>query len=338
MKPNFRNDYSEIMHPRILARLAEQNLTKRAGYGTDEVCASAAAKLRLKLTRDDADVHFLVGGTSANLIALSAFLRPHEAVICAATAHINVHETGSIEAAGHKLINIETRDGKLTPSLIEQNFARYTDEHMVKPKLVFIANATELGTHYALAELRALRAVCDRLGLLLYMDGARIGSAMAASEVGFADLCCVCDAFYIGGTKNGAPVGEAMVIVNPKLKHDFRYIEKQRGGMLAKGFILGHIFDVLFDCNLYLELAGHANKCADKLRSVLAANGVPLAYETATNQVFAIVPNGKLGRWTDGVICEINERRADETVLRFVTSWATSEEDLRAFEDAVAGI
>jgi threonine aldolase len=170
------------------------------------------------------------------------------------------------------------------------------------------------------------------------MDGARIGSAMAASDLSFADLCGIFDAFYIGGTKIGAPLGEAMVIVNPALKDDFRYIEKQRGGMLAKGYILGHIFDILFEGDLYIELARHSNKCADKLRSVLTANCVPFAYETSTNQVFAVIPNDKLTDWTDSITCEVNERRARDTVIRFVTSWATTEAELAAFEQAATKV
>ena len=321
-------------------RLVRESMNQRAGYGMDDACAEAADKLRRKLGRDDVCVHFLIGGTSANAIAMSAFMRPHEAVICPTTAHVNQHETGAIEAAGHKLLCVAADDGKLVPHMIEDVYAAHTDEHMVRPRVVYISNATELGTLYTLAELRGLRLVCDRLGLILYMDGARLGSAMAASDVGFADLCGLLDAFYVGGTKNGAPLGEAMVIVNDALKPDFRYIEKRHAGMLAKGFILGHIFSVLFDNDLYVTLAARANKCADILRGALTRHNIPLTHETVTNMVFALVPTSGVTAWLDAVGCQVSGRsiNADETILRFVTSWATTIDQLDQFERAVAAL
>ena len=328
----FENDYSECAHPAVLERLG--GMTQRAGYGMDDACAAAAGLIRGMIDFPDADVHFMIGGTSANLTAIAAFLRPHEAVICVDTSHINTHETGAPEASGHKLIALQTADGKIRPEQIERAFAGFPDEHMVKPRLVFIANATELGTCYDLAELKALRAVCDRLGLLLYMDGARLGSALAASDVAWRDLPHLFDAFYIGGTKNGALFGEAMVIVNSSLKPDFRYIIKQRGGMLAKGFLLGLQFLALFEDDLYMRLARHANGMAEKLRAALRAKGVPFYPETPTNQLFAEMPELMIdalsARFAFHTITPV-----DRKVARLVTSWATTEEQAEMFAKAI---
>ncbi|MDR1569844.1 MAG: aminotransferase class I/II-fold pyridoxal phosphate-dependent enzyme [Oscillospiraceae bacterium] len=333
-KIRFENDYSEGAHPAVLSRIQEANLVQRAGYGLDDACLAAADSIRSRVGRQDADVHFLTGGTSANLIALTAFLRPHEAVICTDTAHIHVHETGAIEAAGHKLITLSAPDGKLSPAPIEEAALRFTDEHMVKPRLVFIANATELGTHYTLSELRSLRAVCDKLGLLLYMDGARLGNALAASDAEWADLPNLLDAFYIGGTKNGALFGEAMVIVNDRLKPYFRYVIKQRGGMMAKGFLLGLQFQALFENDLYMEMARHANAMADELRAALAEKRIPLSPATKTNQVFAVMPNGMIRtlskRYAFHAMQPIDEQH---TVVRLVASWATTREMVSAFRN-----
>jgi len=329
---SFENDYSEGAHPRILRRLEESNLVQRVGYGKDETCERAAALLAAMLERPDVDVHFLMGGTSANLIALSAFLRPHEAVVCAQTAHINVHEAGAIEATGHKILPVSAPEGKLGPAQIDAIVQAHTDEHMVKPRLVFISNATELGTHYTRQELYALRAHCDRLGLLLYLDGARLGNALAASDVAWPDLAACCDAFYIGGTKNGALMGEAMVLVNPALRADFRYGIKQRGGMLAKGFLLGLQFQALLEDGLYLENARHANAMADLLRKGIAECGFSFLTQTRTNQVFPIFPNAlvralrKHYRFHDQASVPGNQ-----TAVRLVTSWATPPSSVEAF-------
>jgi threonine aldolase len=330
------NDYSECAHPAILDRIARENTNARAGYGLDDVCGSAAARIRVEIGRADADIHFLTGGTSANLIALAAFLRPHEAVICAEQAHINVHETGAVEATGHKLLAIPTTDGKLTPAMVEVVYAKQTDEHMVKPRLVYISNATELGTVYTAGELYSLREQCDRLKLLLFMDGARLGSALAASDVRWIDLPRSLDAFYIGGTKNGALFGEAMVIVNESLKEDFRYLTKQRGGMLAKGFLLGHQFDALFSDGLYLTLARRANAIADGLRGVLEARGVRFLARTRTNMVFPILPDAWITKLRGRFAFHDTERVSEtETAVRLVTSWATPETVIAEFADCV---
>ncbi|MDR1263474.1 MAG: threonine aldolase [Oscillospiraceae bacterium] len=333
---HLENDYSECAHPAILERIARENTTSRSGYGVDDACDSAAAKIRGLIGRDDADVHFLIGGTSVNLIALAAFLRPHEAIICAEQAHINVHETGAVEASGHKLLTASTTDGKLTPELVELLYSKQTDEHMVKPRLAYISNATELGTVYTADELRKLRGCCDALNLLLYMDGARLGSALAASDLEWTHLPRYLDAFYIGGTKNGALFGEAMVIINDALKPDFRYLIKQRGGMLAKGFLLGHQFDVLFEDDLFLSLARHANRIADGLRAALVAKGVRFLVETQTNMLFPILPNEWVAKLRKRFAFHDAERISNtETAVRLVASWASPESIVDEFAACV---
>ncbi|MDR0396722.1 MAG: aminotransferase class I/II-fold pyridoxal phosphate-dependent enzyme [Oscillospiraceae bacterium] len=333
---HLENDYSEGAHPAILARLADENLRARSGYGADDACESAAARIRGAIGRDDADVHFLIGGTSANLIALAAFLRPHEAIVCTEQAHINVHETGAIEASGHKSLPFPTTDGKLTPSMIEQLYAKHVDEHMVKPRVAYISNATELGTVYTRGELYALKDCCAKLNLLLYMDGARLGAALAASDVDWSDLPRCLDAFYIGGTKNGALFGEAMVILNESLKPDFRYLIKQRGGMLAKGFLLGYQFDVLFEGGLYLDIARRANGIADGLRGVLAAKGARFLADTRTNMLFPILPDAWIAKLRERFAFHDAERvSSTESAVRLVTSWATPESVVTEFERCV---
>ncbi|GHU70761.1 amino acid lyase [Clostridia bacterium] len=333
---HLENDYSECAHPAILERIVAQNTSARTGYGMDDACESAADKIRAFFHCDNSDVHFLIGGTSANMIALAAFLRPHEAIICAEQAHINVHETGAVEASGHKLLAAPTHDAKLTPSMVEQLYSKHTDEHMVKPRLVYISNASELGSIYTADELWNLRRCCDQLGLLLYMDGARLGSALAASGLDPVVLPKVCDAFYIGGTKNGALFGEAMVIVNDALKPDFRYLIKQRGGMLAKGFLLGHQFDVLFSDGTFLTLAKHANRIADGLRTILAAKGVRFLVDTQTNLLFPILPDATITKLRERFAFHDSDRVSDtETAVRFVTSWATPESVLDEFRSAL---
>ena len=251
----FKNDYSEGCHPRVLEALTRTNLKSTVGYGMDPYCTQAAELIRDAIQCPHADVHFLVGGTQTNQTAISAFLRPHQCAIAAESGHINVHETGAIEATGHKVITRPGVDGKLTPALIEALVDSHPDEHMVKPGLVYLSLSTELGTIYTRAELQAISALCRELGLWLYVDGARLACGLTAEscDLVLADLPRLCDAFSIGGTKNGLLFGEALVIVNNALKPDFRYHIKQRGGMLAKGRLLGLQFSALFQDDLYLS-------------------------------------------------------------------------------------
>ena len=330
---NFRNDYSEGAHPTILEAMRKNNLTPAVGYGKDEFCAHAVAMIRERFSCPTADVHFLVGGTQTNLTLIGCALKPYEAVICADTGHINVHETGAIESTGHKVLPVYKEDGKLTPADVLSVIRSHTDEHMVKPRMIYLSQSTEVGTVYTRQELEALRKLCDKLHLLLYLDGARLASGMTAPDCDLmpADLPRLCDAFYIGGTKNGALFGEALVLVNDALKPDFRYMIKNRGAMLAKGWLLGMQFEGLFTGDLYFTLGRHANAMAARLRDGLLEKGYELAYPSTTNQVFAVLDKDQIFELTTEAAFEFTKNWSKtHDVVRFVTSWATKPEDVDA--------
>lgn len=333
-KISFRNDYSEGAHPRLLEALTQASAEQNSGYGLDRHSLAAAASIRARLKRDGADVHFMSGGTQTNLTALAAFLRPHEAVIAAASGHIATHETGAIEATGHKVIALPSADGKLTPAMIQPVLDEHDNEHMVSPRLVYVSDSTELGTVYSRAELTGLHLFCRTHGLYLYLDGARLGSALTApgNDLGLADIATLTDAFYIGGTKNGALLGEALVILNPGLKSDFRYFIKQRGAMLAKGMVLGAQFEALFRDELFFELAAHANALAQRLRDAIVAAGFALASDSPSNQLFPVLPRNLVTKLQERYEFEL-WRPLDEAtlVIRLVTSWATTAEAVDTF-------
>lgn len=333
----FNNDYSEGCHEKVMERLLATNMVQTPGYGEDAYCAAAAAKIRKKCGREDVAVHFLVGGTQTNMTVIDAALRPHQGALGADTAHINVHETGAVEATGHKVLWVPHHDGKITAQQVEdtvrEHYASTSFEHTVQPKLVYISNPTELGTLYTRAELESLSAVCRTRGLYLFVDGARLGYGLAAqgNDVTMEDLANLCDVFYIGGTKVGALFGEAVVITNPALQEDFRYLIKQHGGMLAKGRLLGVQFDALMEDDLYEKIAAHADRLADKLRHCLKELGVPFLVENTTNQLFPVLPDGVLDALAEDFVFSEQER-VDEThrAVRFCTSWATKEESVDA--------
>lgn len=333
----FTNDYSEGAHPSILEAMTATNLEGNFGYGCDPHCEHAAALIRQKIGRPDADVHFFVGGTQTNATCICAFLRPHEAAIAAHSGHICVHETGAVEATGHKCIAMPAAPGgKLTPELVRQAVAAHPDEHMVKPRLVYVSNTTEVGGVYTTAELEALRAVCDELGLLLYLDGARLASALACGGASFEDLGRLCDAFYIGGTKNGAIFGEAVCIMNPALKPDFRYILKQHGGMLAKGWLLGVQFEQLMRSGLYEELGEHSTRMAQQLAEGLKGLGVEFLFESPSNQIFPILPDEVLAKLEGAFHWEVNATlEGGRSCIRLVCGWATQQAAVTAFLLAV---
>ena len=338
----FNNDYNMTCHPQVLKALEGKMATMLPGYGVDECCTGAADLIRKACKKDEIAVHFLVGGTQANLVLIAAALRPHQAVIGAGSAHINVHETGSIEAVGHKIVTAASTDGKITAEQVRQlHQAQATSseaEHIAQPKMVYISNPTEYGTTYRLDELEAISAYCRNNGLYLYMDGARLGYALGASDndITLADYARLCDAFYIGGTKVGAMFGEAMVIADPAIAEDFRYMIKQRGAMLAKGWLLGVQFQALFTDDLYTNIGKHANSLADQIRQTLAELNIPLFLEGTTNQVFVIMPNAALERLKDRFTYAVWEGYdADHTVVRFCTSWATKAEDVKTLCDAL---
>jgi threonine aldolase len=282
-------------------------------------------------------VHFVSGGTQANLIVLGAILKPYESVIAATTGHIFVHEAGAIEATGHKINVVNTPDGKLTADLVRQVVAQHTDEHMVKPRAVYVSNSTELGTVYTRADLESLASVCREKNLAFFLDGARLGAALvsSASDLTLADLSKLVDVLYIGGTKNGALLGEAIVINQPLLQTDFRFHIKQRGGLLAKGSLLGAQFVALFSGDLYFELARHANAMAQMLAGGLKSLGYTFFAEPVTNMIFPILPNPLIqflqDRYDFYVWCQTDE---DHSAIRLVTSWATPAERVEAFLDA----
>lgn len=331
---SFKNDYSEGAHPNILNRLVVSNLEQTTGYGEDSYTLEAEELLKKEIGNPNAQIHLLSGGTQVNLTAISAFLRPHEAAIAVHTGHIFTHETGAIEATGHKVIAMVSEDGKMTPGLVQEAVDMHTDEHMVKPKLVYISNSTEIGTIYSKEEIVALSEVCKANNLIFYMDGARLGSALCArdNDVTMQDIASYVDAFYIGGTKNGALIGEALIIINDKLKSDFRYFIKQKGGLLAKGRLLGIQFVELFKDGLFYQLAEHANKMASLLQEGIEEAGYPFMIPSPSNQIFPILPNT--------VIAELEKKYSfivwkkvggEHSVIRLVTSWATPEEAVCTF-------
>ena len=335
-KINLMNDYNASAHPHVLDAIRWAEDKRFTGYGTDAETAAAAETVRLLIGRAVSDVHFMVGGTQTNLTAVAAFLRPHEAVIAPASAHVNIHETGAIEAVGHKILTVPAENGKVRADDIRAVIEEHTDEHMVKPKMIMISQASELGTVYTLRELRALRDICDKYRLYLYVDGARLGYALtsAAGDVGLGELASIADAFYLGGTKNGLLFGEALVICNPELRADFRYHIKQHGALLAKGFLLGIQFRAILEDGLYFDLARRANAMAFRLAAGLKEADVPLLAEAETNQVFARVDYGPLYRLEEHVLFERWGRESEDgTAIRFVTSWQTTEAEIDAVLD-----
>ncbi|MGB8455863.1 MAG: aminotransferase class I/II-fold pyridoxal phosphate-dependent enzyme [Anaerocolumna sp.] len=333
---SFMNDYSEGAHPSILELLMKSNLEQNAGYGEDNHTAKAKAAIKKFLHKENVDIHFIPVGTQTNLLVISSFLRPHQGVIAADTAHINVHETGAIEATGHKVIAMPCFDGKLTPAVIQSALDYHTDEHMVQPKMVYISDTTELGTIYTKAELTAIHHICKVNGLFLYMDGARLGSALTCREndLDLSDIAKLADVFYIGGTKNGALLGEALVICREELKEDFRCLIKQRGALMAKGFVVGIQFEALFQDNLFFELGTHANEMAEKIANAFKEFGYPFYTPVGTNQLFPILPNDVIEKLEKEFIFNL-QKKVDEThsAVRFVTSWATTPKSVDALCD-----
>ena len=333
MKTFFMNDYGEGAHPLVMRRLMETNMEHTCGYGLDEYSLRAADVIREKCGQPGAAVHIMTGGTSANSIAIAAFLRPYEAAICAPTGHINVHETGAVEATGHKVLPCAAKDGKVTAEGVEAVCALHTDEHMVAPRLLYVSQPTEIGTVYHLDELKALRRVCDAHGLILFVDGARLGSALTSPECDMTlkDLAALADCFYIGGTKCGALLGEAVVIPQPGLIPHFFTIIKQHGALLAKGRLLGIQFDTLFTDGLYERIGADAVRYADAIRRAMAENGYLPCFPSPTNQSFCIVSEQQRKELAERVDFSVWEQY-DEThsIIRFATSWATREEDVNA--------
>lgn len=341
----FQSDYTEGAHPKIMERLLETNMEQTVGYGEDEYCIRAAEKIRRACEDESLAVHLLVGGTQTNFTVIDAALRPHQGVLCAATGHINVHETGAVEACGHKVLALPERDGKMNAGQIRQYCEEHRNngsfEHMVQPGMVYISNPTELGTIYSLKELKEIYQVCREYDLFLFLDGARLGYGLTAADndLTLPLIARYTDVFYIGGTKVGALFGEAVVISNEILKKDFRYLMKQKGGMLAKGRLLGIQFDTLFTDKLYFDIARHADEQADRIREVLVRKGCSLVAANHTNQIFAVIPETELKKLGesfeysyDGRIDESHSR------IRLCTSWATRDENVDALCEALEAL
>ncbi len=340
----FENDYLEGAHPDILKRLLDTNLEQTAGYGADPYCEHARSLIRGACRRPDADVHFLIGGTQTNAVVISSILRPHQGVICASTGHINVHESGAVEAGGHKVLALPSADGKLTAGDIaaccERHYQDGDREHMVQPAMVYLSQPTENGTLYSAAELSDISAVCRRYGLPLYLDGARLSYGLASprNDLSLSQIASCCDVFYIGGTKTGALFGEAVVITNPALKRDFRYLIKQHGALLAKGRLLGLQFETLFTGDLYLKIAGDAVRLALDIRRAFAEKGISFYYDSYTNQQFPILRREQLLALSDTYSfspwCDLGDGRY---VVRFCTSWATTAQNAERLCEDIRG-
>lgn len=340
----FQCDYNEGAHPLIIKRLTETNMEQTVGYGEDPHCEEARRLIKQACQSDNADVHFLVGGTQANTTVIAHILRPYQGVLAATSGHINVHETGAIESTGHKVLAIPTEDGKLTAKQIDEAMQAHIHEdgpeHMVQPGMVYLSFPTEIGTIYSHDELKAIRTVCDKYDLPLFVDGARLGYGLCSPECDLTlpQLAQLADVFYIGGTKVGALFGEAVVIMNEALKRDFRYSIKQHGGMLAKGRLLGLQFATLFTGNLYFDIAQHAIDEAMRIKAALQAKGIGFLIDSPTNQQFPIFTDTQIATLSEHFMLSLWQRVDEEhTAMRICTSWATKPEStdelIRAIEN-----
>ena len=330
----FLSDYSQGAHPKVLEALARTNEEHTDGYGLDAHCENAAKIIREMIGVDDCGIHMMIGGTPCNVITIAAALRPYESVISPKTGHVYTHETGAVEATGHRIVTVDGVDGKLTPELIDMAFEEYEDEHTLLPKMVYISQPTELGTIYSKAELTKISKKCRERGLYLYIDGARLGAALTSekNDLTIKELASLCDAFYVGGTKNGALMGEALVILNKAIDDHFRFMIKRQCGMLAKGRIIGVQFETLLEGgkdSLYYKIAAHANETAKMIREGLVKMGVELYGTSPTNQVFPILPvrvvkelerEVAFHRWTP--------ERDGKIAIRLVTGWGTETGDV----------
>lgn len=341
----FNCDYMEGAHPAILNRLMETNMEHTLGYGSDPYCESAKEKIRRACKCPEAEVHFLVGGTQTNTTVIKGMLKPYEGVIAALTGHIGVHEAGAIEATGHKVLTLPHRDGKIEASALQEYLEVFYRDgsypHMVQPGMVYISHPTEYGTLYTKQELTAIKAVCEKYDLPLFLDGARLGYGLMApgTDVALPDIAEICDAFYIGGTKVGALFGEAVVFPRKKMLPGFFTLIKQQGALLAKGRLLGIQFDTLFTDDLYFEISKHAIDMAMKLKEILMEAGCPLFIDSPTNQQFVVLSRKQeealLGKVSYEFWQEIDE---SHNAVRFAASWATKQEDLEELRSILQNI
>lgn len=337
---DFECDYTEGAHPQVLERLCATNMEQTVGYGEDAYSDHARQLIREACHAPESAVHFLVGGTQTNRTVISAILRPHQGVIGVESAHIAVHESGAIEASGHKVLTLPGRDGKLTAEAVLACWNRHMSdpvrEHCVQPGMVYISFPTEVGTLYSLSELEALSVVCRKCRLPLFVDGARLGYALAAdgNDVSLPDLARLCDVFYIGGTKVGALFGEAVVITNPSIDRDFRYIIKQNEALLAKGRLLGLQFEALMQDGLYVRIARNAIDCAMLIRRALEKAGLRMVFDSRTNQQFVELPDSIIAALSDKYRFSFQAKPSSgTTIIRICTSWGTRPEHAQALAD-----
>ena len=342
MKYSFKNDYAEGAHPRILETLIQSNLIQQNGYGLDDYSESAAEIIKQKINNPNAEVFFVSGGTQTNLIVISAFLRPHESVVSAATGHIFTNESGAIEATGHKVHAIETSNGKINSEDIQKVLDVHQNKpHQVKQKMVYISNSTEVGTIYSKKELTDLYQFCQEKDLYLFVDGARLGHALTAetNDVTLEDFGQYTDAFYLGGTKNGALIGEAIIINNESLQEEFGFHLKQKGAMLAKGRLLGIQFQELMKDDLYFDLARHANQQAMKIKEAFQEIGCEFLCETFTNQIFPILNPDQIERLSVNFDFYVWKKLSEEkSAVRLITSWATSNDIIEKFINEIKNL
>ena len=332
---SFQNDYQEGAHEKILKRLMETNLEPQSGYGSDSYTESAKEKIRKVCECPQADVWFLTGGTQTNQNVIDAMLQPYEGVVAASTGHVSVHEAGAIEFTGHKVLTIPQHEGKIYAEELEsylRGFWEDTDhEHMVFPGMVYISHPTEYGTLYTRSELENISAICEAYDIPLYLDGARLGYGLMSdnTDVTLGVISSCCDVFYIGGTKVGAMMGEAVVFSGMKAPKYFFTNVKRHGALLAKGRMLGIQFDTLFTDELYFKISRHAIAMATRIRSIFEKHGIAIAYDSPTNQQFVVLSPALYEALSQKVAFEIWERKSEhEIICRFVTSWATKEEEL----------
>lgn len=334
---NFRNDYSDICYPEILDYIKENLDQINPGYGVDDHSKNAEKLIKEKLEDENVDIYFIHGGTGANILGASVGMMPQESIISATSGHIEDQEAGAIEACGIKIETIPTKNGKITKKLLEEKYKTFTNEHHTVPRKVYISNTTEVGTLYSKKDLEELYDFCKKHDLYLFMDGARLAHAMAneKSDLKFKDLTKLCDIFYFGGTKNGLMFGEALVIVNDNLKKNFRNLQKQKGAMLAKGFVTGMMFERLFQDDLYIKGAKKAYQMAEKLAKGFEEKGYKLAYKFESNQVFVEISDKDIKKWEEFAYFEVGEKRKDKFVARFVTTYKSQENEIEEFLERI---
>jgi threonine aldolase len=324
----FVNDYNDLCHEKVLEKLSTIDIHGNPGYGFDKYSELAKKYIKRDLKNDNVDIEFLAGGTIANIIAVTSNLFPYEGVIAPVSGHINAHETGSIEATGKKIESIYSEDGKLYADELEKFLDKFSEEYTILPKIVYISQTTEMGTVYSYDEIKSIYDVCLNYGKYLYIDGARMAVGLAASDIEVSDLCDICDIFTLGGTKNGALYGEALVIVSDELKENVRRYMKQRGATMAKGFVLGAQFTALFEDGLYYELGKKSYEMSRYLADRLKETGLEFYQEPASNQIFLLLDLDMIEKLLKNNSFEISDYDDEKRVVRFVTSYRTEKEEI----------